>query len=142
EPRLADEVADLPRRTSDELVDPEVGGDAEVALPARRESDVAADARDAKLLHAPTVVEVRADDVPNTEVRQERVRVDRPLLLLVARDREVRELDGALLRDRALELAESAGHLRRVVRVEDLDTDGVLGRAVGEAGTAEREVLQ
>ena len=61
---------------------------------------------------------------------------------LVARDRPVLELHRALLRDRALELREPAGHLGRVVGVEHLDAQRRVARRLGEAGPAEREVLQ
>jgi len=140
--RFADDVADLPRRSADEVVDPEVGWNPEVALAPCREPDVAANARDTELLDLASVVQVRADDVPDTEVRQQGVRIERSLLFLVARDREVRELDRALLRDGALELAEPAGHLGRVVGIEDLDTHRGLGRSVRKARAAERQILQ
>ena len=90
-------------------------------------------------------VEVLADDVPGAvAVAEQPVRVDRALALVVARDRPVVELDRALLRDRALELAEPAGHLGRVVGVVDLDLDAQRRRRRRrrEAGAAEREVLQ
>src|SRR4051812_26088038 len=48
DPRRAGGVADLPRRAAAVLVDIEVARRAEVALAARRELDVAADARDAE----------------------------------------------------------------------------------------------
>ena len=70
--------------------------------------------------------------------------IERPLLLLVAVDRPVAELDRALLRDRALELAEAALQLRRVVGIAHLDADRGAGRRRGErpGRAAEREVLQ
>ena len=139
--RLALDVADLPRRPAAVLVDVEVGRRAEVALAPRGEANVAADARDAELL-PPLVVEVLADDVPDAVVGEQRERVDRPLGQRVARDRVVRELDRPLLRDRALELREPAGHLDGVVRVAHLDAHGGLRRLLAEAGPAEREVLQ
>ena len=139
--RLAGEVADLPRRPAAVLVDVEVGRRAEVALAPRGEADVAADARDAELL-PPLVVEVLADDVPDAVVGEQRERVHRPLGERVARDRVVRELDRPLLRDRALELREPAGHLDGVVGVAHLDADGGLRRRLAEAGPAEREVLE
>ena len=52
------------------------------------------------------------------------------------------ELDCALLRDRALELAESTRHLRGVVLVDDLDPKRGVGRRFREAAAPEREVLQ
>src|SRR5262249_30240102 len=123
------------------LVDVEVGRRAEVALAPRRKPDVAADPRDAELLAAP-VVDVLADDVPDAVVGQERERVDAALGLLVARDRVVRELDRALLRDRALELRQPSRHLDGVVGVANLDPDSGLRRQLAEAGAAEREVLE
>src|SRR6266487_3249266 len=106
--RLALDVADLPRRPSAELVDVEVGRNPEVPLPAGGEFDVASDARDAE---GPDVlaVEVLADHVPAPVVREQAVRVDGALALAVTRDRVVRELDRALLRDRPLELPEPSG---------------------------------
>ena len=62
--------------------------------------------------------------------------------MVVARDRPVVELHRALLRDRALELRQPARHLHRVVRVEHLDAERRLGRRLGEARPAEREVLE
>ena len=44
DPRLADDVADLPGRPAEVLVDVELGGDPEVALPTRREPDGDTDA--------------------------------------------------------------------------------------------------
>jgi hypothetical protein len=117
------------------------GGDAEVALAPRREADVAPDPRDAEGADV-VAVEILADHVPDAVLRQQRVRVERPLGDLVARDRPVAELDRPLLRDRALELAEPAGHLGRVVGVGHLDADGRLRRLVGEPRSAEREVLE
>ena len=139
--RLADRLADLPGRTSAVAVDVEIGRQAEVPLAAGREADLASDARDAEgalLAH----VEVLADDVPGTCVLEERVRVDRALAFVVARDRPVGELDRALLRDRSLELAEPALHLDRVLGVEHLDAHGGLRRRLREARAAEREVLE
>ena len=125
------------------VVDLELGGDAEVALAPGREADVTADARH---LERPDVLahEVLPDDIPTLAVAEQSVRVDRALLLAVARDRPVVELGGALLGDRALELAEPAGHVGRVVGVVDLDLDAQRGgrRSRGEARAAEREVLQ
>src|SRR3954470_6405546 len=46
--RLADQVADLPRRAAAVLVDVEVGRDPKVALASSREADLAADARHAE----------------------------------------------------------------------------------------------
>ena len=61
---------------------------------------------------------------------------------LVARDRPVLELHGALLRDRALELREPARHLGRVVGIEHLDALRGVASGLGEAGPSEREVLE
>ena len=73
---------------------------------------------------------------------EERVRVDGALARAVARDRPVRELDGALLRDGALELRQAARHLVRVVGVAHLDPQGALGRGLELRRPAEREVLE
>ena len=81
--RLALDFADLPRWMSAVLVDVEVGRRAEIALAARRKPDVAADARDAKLL-APLILEVLGDHIPDAVVRQQCVRVERSLRLAVA----------------------------------------------------------
>src|SRR5581483_1637326 len=139
--RLADDVSDLPRRPAAELLDVELGRDAEVALAPGGETDLAADARDAERADV-VPVEVVADDVPDAVVGQERVRIERALGLDVARDRPVVELDRALLRDRAFELREASGHLRRVIRVEHLDAIRGRGGRLGEPRAAEGEVLQ
>src|SRR5262249_55600376 len=117
--RLAGDVADLPRRLADVLVDAEVGRHPEVALTARGEADLAADARDAEGADR-VPVEVLADDAPCAALRDQRVRVDRPLGLR-AGERAVRKPDRALLRDRDLELREASGELRRVLRILDPD---------------------
>ncbi len=131
--RLADDLADLPRRTTAVLLDVEVERRAEVALAARRKLDLAFDPGDAKRADV-LAVEILADDVPDAVVGQQRVRVQRALLHVVARHRPVLELHGALLRDRALELREPARHLGRVVGVDHLDAHrGVAGR-LGETG--------
>ena len=116
-------------------------GIAEVALAPRRELDLVPDPRDAEGADL-VAVEVVADDVPDAVVGKQRVRVERPLGDLVPRDRPVLEADGALLRDRVLELREPARHLGRVVGVEHLDASGRRRRRLREAGAAEREVLQ
>ena len=139
--RLADEVADLPRRPAAVLVDVEVGRDPEVALASRGEANVAADPRDAEGADV-LPVEVLSDHVPAAVVREQAVRVDRALALPVAGDRVVRELDRALLRDRALELAEAARHLWRVVGVGHLDAYSRLRRGLVEPRAPEREVLE
>ncbi len=141
DPRFALDVADLPRRPAAVFVDVEVGRNPEVPLAARGEPDVAADARDAE---GPDVlaVEILADHVPAAVVREQPVRVDRSLALAVTRDRVVRELDRALLRDGSLELPQPAGHLCRVVGVEHFDADGGLRGVVAEALAPEREVLE
>src|SRR5207248_3951395 len=64
DPRLAEDVADLPRRPAAELLDVEVRRNAKVALTSRRELDVATDARDAERADV-LPVEVVADDVPD-----------------------------------------------------------------------------
>ncbi len=139
--RLADDLSELPLVLAAVLRGLEVLRHAEVALPPRGEADVAADARHAERAHGAAVVVV-ADHVPRAALRQEGVGVDRPLRLLVPADGVVGELDGALLRDRVLELREAPRHLGRVVRVAHLDAHGGLGRLLVEAGAAERKVLQ
>src|SRR5439155_25556177 len=119
--RLADEVADLPWGTPAVDADVEVGRDAEVALTPGGEADVATDARHAERADV-LPVEVLSDHVPAAVVGQQAVRIDRPFALPVSRNRVVRELDRALLGDRSFELAEPAGHLRRVVGIEHLDS--------------------
>ena len=83
-----------------------------------------------------------ADDVPGAVVLEEREWIERSLLLRVSRDRPVGELDGPLLRDRSFELSEPACQLGRVLRIEHLDPESGVGWGLGEAGTAECEVLQ
>ena len=141
DPRLPGGVADLPRRAAAVAVDVELGRQPEVSLAARGEADLAADARNAERALV-LGVEVEPDDVPGAAVLEERVGVDGALALLVARDRPVRELDRALLRDRCLELPEPALHLDRVLGVEHLDAQRGIGGRLGEALAAEREVLQ
>ena len=85
---------------------------------------------------------VAPDHVPAALVGKERVRVDGTGTNFVARDAPVVELQGSLLRDRRLELAQPARQLGRVVRVADLDADGGLGWRLGEARPAQREVLE
>ena len=121
DPRLADDVAELPFRAPAVVLDVEFGRQAEVALAARCEADVGADARDPE---RPNVValEVMADHVPRPVLGQQRERVEGPFLFLVAVDRPVPELHGALLRDRSLELAQPALQLGRVVGIANLDT--------------------
>ena len=123
------------------MLDVELGRRAEVALAPGCELDLAADPRDAEGADV-LAVEVPPDDVPDAVVGEEGVRVERPLGDLVARDRPVLELDGALLRDCALELREPARHLRGVVGVEHLDAARRLGQRLGEPGPAEGEVLE
>ena len=141
DPRSADDVADLPRRPAAVELDVEVRRRAEVPFPPRGELDVPANPGDAEGADL-VPVEIVADDVPHAVVGKQRVRVQRPLGLDVPRDRPVVELDGALLRDRAFELREASGHLRRVIGVEHLDAVRGRGGRLGEPGAAEREVLQ
>ena len=122
-------------------VDVEVLRQAEVALAAGGEADVAADARDAERADV-VVVEIVADDVPGASIAAQGVGIQRPLARLVAPRRPVAELDRPLLRDRRLELREPAGHLGRVVGIAHLDARGGLRRRVVEPGAAESEVLQ
>ncbi len=143
DPRLADDVAELPFRPAAVILDVEFGREPEVPLAPSREADVGADARDTERANVGSF-EVVADHVPRAVLRQEREWIERPLLLLVAVDRPVAELDGALFRDRALELAEAALQLGRVVGIAHLDARRGAGRGRGERarGAAEREVLQ
>ena len=122
-------------------VDVEVRREAEVALAAGGEADVAANAGDAEGADV-VVVEIVADDVPGAAVAAQCVGIQRPLARLVAPGRPVAELDRPLLRDRRLELRQAAGHLGRVVGIAHLDARGGLRRRVVESGAAEREVLQ
>src|SRR5205823_11572304 len=138
---LADRLADLPGRASAKLLDIEIGGRAKVALAACCELDLSADARHAERADA-CAVEVLSDHVPAAVVLQEGIRVERALGDLVAGGGPVFEARRALLRDRAFELREAAGHLGRVVGIDDLDAlRGVAGR-LREAGSAQREVLE
>src|ERR1051325_10461155 len=139
--RLADGVADLPRGPAAILVDVQLGRQAEVPLAAGGEADLAANSRDPERALV-LGLEILADDVPGARVLEERVGVDRPLALLVARDRPVRELDRALLRDGGLELAQPALHLGGVLGVEHLDAHRRLCRRLGETRATESEVLQ
>src|SRR4029077_6333524 len=102
-----------------------------------------ANARAAKLLDR-LVALILADHVPRAVLRQQRVGVDRPLALLVPRDRPVAKADGALFRDRTFELAQPALELGRVVGVADLDAhSGRSGRVVARPRAApECEVLK
>ena len=70
------------------------------------------------------------------------VRIDRSLRLDVPRDRVVRELDRALLRDRVLELGQATRHLGRVVRIADGDSHGGFRSFLVEARAAEGEILE
>ena len=141
DPRLADGLADLPGRAEPVLVRVEAFGQPEIALAARREADVTADARDPERLHL-VVVEVEADDVPLAPVEEERVRVHGSLAALVANDRPVLELQSPVLRDRTLELREPPGQLGRVAGVVQLDRASRLRGHLLEARPAEREVLE
>ena len=141
DPRLAEDVAELPLGAAAVGAEVELLGQPEVPLAAGREADVGADPGDAEGADR-LALEVLPDHVPGAVLRQQRVRVQRPLLLRVLVDRPVREADGALLRDRVLELRQPALHLRRVVGVEHLDALLGARAGLGEAGTAEREVLE
>jgi hypothetical protein len=109
--RLALDRADLPRRAEAVLVRVEVLGQAEVALAPRRQPNVAADPGDAEGAHV-VLVRVVPDHVPLAPVEEERVGVDRSLALAAAPDREVLELDRAVLGDGAFELRQPPGELR------------------------------
>ena len=119
---LAEDVAELPLGTAAILLDVELGRQAKITFAARCEADVGADARDPECPDVVTV-EVMADHIPGAILRQQGVGVQRPLDLLVPVDRPVAELDGALFRDRALELAEPALKLGRVVGIPHLDAE-------------------
>ena len=127
----ADDVAELPVGAAAVVLDVELRRQPEVALATGGEADVGADARDAERADV-VAVEIVADHVPRAVLGQQRVRVERALALLVARDRPVAELDRPLLRDRAFELAEAALQLGRVVGVAHLDPAGGAGRRGGE----------
>ena len=136
-----DDLADLPRTRDPVLLDVEVRRDPEVALATRREADVPADARDLERARR-AAIEVVADDVPVALVEAQRVRVHRPLARPRAARAPVSEPDGALLRDRGLELREASGELGRVVGRAHAHALGRLRRGLGEAGAPESEVLQ
>ena len=123
------------------LLDVEVRRDPEVALPARREADVSADTRDLERPGRPAI-QVVTDDVPVALVETQRIRVHRPLARPGAAGAPVSEADRALLRDRGLELRETTGELRRVVRHADAHALGGVRGGLGEAGAPEGEVLQ
>ena len=145
DPRLADDVAELPlgagrgtprRRTPAGAGSRARGGSRTGCRERIRETRKRADV-------------VRSRSWPITYQRavlgQERVRVDRPLALVVAGDRPVAELDRALLRDRRLELAEPALRARassrgRAPRRARRSPVGARREHAGRA--AEREVLQ
>ncbi len=141
--RVADDLAELPVGTAAVVLDVELRRQPEVALAAGCEPNVGADPRDAERADV-VALEVVSDHVPGAVLRQQRVRIERALLLLVAVDRPVAELDGPLLRDRAFELTEPSLKLRRVVGIAHLDPSGGVGRGCGErpGRTSEREVLQ
>ena len=123
------------------LLDVEVGRDTEVALASRREADVAPDAGDLERADRVTG-EVVPDDVPVAVVEAQRVRVHHALRRARSLRAPVAEANSSLLRDRSLELREPTRELRRVVRCTDADALGGLGRRAGEAGAAQREVLE
>src|SRR3954453_4658735 len=87
-------------------------------------------------------LKIDAYHAPCAAIEVERVRVERPLLLLVLGDRPVAELHRPLLRDCRLELPQPAGELRRIIAVDDLDALGRSGPRLREARTAEGEVSQ
>ena len=140
--RLALDLPELPRLATAQAGRVEVLRRAEIAFPPRGEADVAADARHAEGAQI-LLVEVEPDQVPGALLREERVRVDGALGLLVAGDRPVAELDRPLLRDRVLELRQAAGHLDGVVGIAQLHAHGVLGRGRLELSRApEGQVLE
>src|SRR6266550_2020466 len=139
--RLALLLADLPRRALAIVLGVEALGQAEVPFAPRGEPDLAPDPRHPERLD-PFVFEVEADDVPLAAVEEERVGIDRALVLLLPHDRPVLELQRPALGDRALELRQPARKLGRVARVVQLDGSPSLRRRRVEPGTAEREVLE
>src|SRR6185295_19380266 len=141
DPRLAHDVADLPRRPAAVLVDVELRRNPEVAFATCRETDVTPDPRDAERADV-LAVEILADHVPAAVVGEEAVGIDGAFGLPVAGDRVVRELDRALLRDRALELPEAPGHLGRVIGVGNLHAYCCVRCWLAEAGASECEVLE
>src|SRR5438034_5010605 len=84
--RLALRIADLPRRALTIVLGIEAFREPEVSLAACGEPNLAADPRHAERLY-PVVVEVEPDDVPLAAVKEQRVRIERALALLVAHDR-------------------------------------------------------
>ena len=99
----------------------ELGRDAEVALAARREADVAADAREPEGADRVAIV-VASDEVPLALAQEQAVGVHRARRLLVGRDRPVREDDRALLRDGRLDLLQP---------LRDLGGEAVAEQAAG-----------
>jgi len=141
--RFPDVVPELPLGAPAVQLDIEVGRQPEVALAARREANVRANARDAERADV-RAVEIVADHVPRAVLGQEGVRVERALLFGVRVDRPVPELHRALLRDRTLELPEAALQLRRVIGIAHERPHRRARRQRGEAAgrPAECEVLQ
>ena len=139
--RPPDDLPDLPRPWDSMLLDVEVRRDPEVTLPARREPDVATDARDLERAGRPAI-QVVTHDVPVALVEAQRIRVHRSLAGPGAAGAPVPEADRALLRDRGLELGETTGELRRVVRDADSHALGGVRRWLGEARAPEGKVLQ
>ena len=98
--------------------------------------------RETRNVRSSSSVEVASDQVPRACLGKQGVRVDGALARPVARDRPVGEPDGALLRDRALELRQAARHLVGVVGVPHLDAEGALRRGLELRGSPERQVLE
>ena len=133
-------LAELPGRAVAVGARIELGRDAEVALAAGGEAHVAAHAVEAEGAHVVAVV-VAADDVPLAAHEVQAVGVDRAHGLLVGGDRPVAEDDGALLRDRGLELLQPDRDLGREAVPEQ--AHGHLGRrVVDRVRPAEREILE
>ncbi len=138
--RLLVAVAELPRGAVAVGARVELRGHAEVALAAGREAHVAAHAVEAEGAHVVAVV-VAPDHVPVTAHEVEAVGIDRARGLLVGGDRPVAEDDGALLRDRRLELLQPNGDLRGEAAAQQ--PHGHFRRGVvGGVGAAECEVLE
>jgi hypothetical protein len=133
-------LAELPRRAIAPLGRVELGRDAEVALAARGEADVAADAREPERTDRVAIV-IAADEVPLAVSQEQAVGIHRPRRLLVRRDCPVGEDDRALLRDCGLDLLQALSDLGGEAVAEQPQAHagrGVLARV----RPPEREVLQ
>ena len=143
DPGLALHVAKLPLGAAAIALDIELRRQPEVALAPCRKTDVGTDPCDPEGADV-LALQVVADHIPRAVLGKQGVRVERPLLFVVAIDRPVAELHRALLRDGAFELAEAALQLGRVVGVAHLDPPGGAGGRRREVAgrAAESQVLQ